>query len=45
MSLSNVTFSKNDDILLAQKRYCALGLGLGLAEAPFWSDMFLSKCN
>jgi len=27
------------------KHLCALGLGLGLAEIRFWSNVFLSKCS
>jgi len=34
------TISKNNVISTVRKRYCALGLGLGLAEIPFRSNVF-----
>jgi len=39
--------SKNDVISSVRKHYCAfgLGLGLGIAEIRFRSNVFPSKCN
>jgi len=39
------TFSKNVVISSVRKRYCALGLGMGVVEIRFRSNVFSSKCS